>query len=336
MTDVRAAILRGTREAARLHRQFDMRARIEAEGGRIDVFGAIVRCGVILLFKPLDGLLGVYLSDPIPGILVTTHRPLGVQRFTGAHELGHTLLRHQPSLDDATILRRSPFAAHPDYARQELEADAFAAEFLLPRWLFAVHFRRQGWTGQSMMDPRNVYQLALRVGASYEATCWALLRHHVVGEETIQALLRVQPREIKKMLLRGYEPPNWWGDVWLLTDRDEGALIDGSRSDLFVLQLTEHSGAGYLWGFEEPNKAGFAIVRDEREGPDGTTVGGHVTRWITTRSQERQTGSLILTERQPWLPHDKPLMAFTVHYDLSGPEEEGWSQAERRRLREAA
>jgi hypothetical protein len=38
MTDVRAAILRGTHEAARLHHKFDMRARIEAGAGRIDVF----------------------------------------------------------------------------------------------------------------------------------------------------------------------------------------------------------------------------------------------------------------------------------------------------------
>lgn len=335
MIDKRGSILRGTREADRLHREFDMRARVEAEGGRIDVFGTIVRSRVALLFKPLDHLLGIFLHDP-PGILVTTRRPLSVQRFTGAHELGHFRLGHQPSLDDETILRRSPFAAYANYAQQELEADVFAAEFLLPKWLFATHFRRQGWTAQAMQEPRNVYQLALRVGASYEATCRALLRHRVITQDLLEALLNVQPREIKKTLLRGYEPPDWWCDVWLLTEHDEGTVIEGSRSDLFVLQLGEHSGSGFLWSFEQLDQTGFAIVRDERERSVRDTVGGHVTRWITARSSGRQRGKLALTERRPWLPSSEPLAAFAVQYDLTGPEEEGWSQAERRHLLEAA
>lgn len=46
MTDMRGAILKGSREAGRLHRRFDMRERIEQDGGRIDVFDTIVKCGV--------------------------------------------------------------------------------------------------------------------------------------------------------------------------------------------------------------------------------------------------------------------------------------------------
>ena len=166
MADARAAILRGKREAARIHRAFGMRERIEADGGRIDVFDTIVKSGVPLLFKPLDGLLGVYINDPMPGVMVTTKRGLSVQRFTGAHELGHCTFGHHPSLDDESILRRSPFGAAPDYEQQELEADAFATEFMLPNWLFAAHFKRQDWTAAMMSDPMIVYQLSLRAGAS--------------------------------------------------------------------------------------------------------------------------------------------------------------------------
>ncbi len=121
-----------------------------------------------------------------------------------------------------------------------MEADAFAAEFMLPPWLFAAHFRRQGWTPQMMVDPVTVYQLSLRVGASYEATCRSLMRPGVgvIRRGAVAALLRVKPREIKKALLVDYQPPDWWGDVWLLTPKDEGAVIEGSRSDLFVLRLT--------------------------------------------------------------------------------------------------
>ena len=338
MVDVRAAILRGKREAVRLHRAFGMRERVEAEGGRIDVFDTIVRSGVPLLFKPLDGLLGVFINEPMPGVMVTTKRSLSVQRFTGAHELGHCTLGHRPSLDDESILRRSPFNSAPDYEQQELEADAFATEFMLPPWLFAAHFQQHGWTPAMMTDPMTVYQLSLRIGASYEATCRSLMRPGVavIRRNTVDALLRIQPRAIKKALLGNYQPPDWRRDVWLLTEKDEGAVIEGSRTDLFVLKLTEHSGSGYVWTFDELNEAGFAVVRDEREGPAGETVGGHVTRSITARSEGPQQGRLALAERRPWLAEGAPFASFCVHYDLSGPEGEGISQAERRSLLEAA
>jgi len=338
MADVRRAILKGKREAARLHRDFSMRERIAEDGGRIDVFGTIVRCGVPLVFKPLDGLLGVFIDVPIPGVMVTTKRGLSVQRFTGAHELGHCRLGHSPSLDDESILRRSPFTAGPDYKQQELEADAFATEFMLPPWLFAAHFQRQGWTPAMMANPVIVYQLSLRTGASYEATCRSLMRHgvEVIKRRTLDTLLQVEPRAIKKMILGDYEPPDFRRDVWLLTAKDENTVIEGSRSDLFVLKLTEHSGAGYVWTFDELNEAGFAVVRDEREGEDGETVGGHVTRSITALSERQQYGSMVLAQRRPWLPDGTPLGTFCVHYDLTGPEDEGLSHAERRLLLEAA
>jgi hypothetical protein len=91
-----------------------------------------------------------------------------------------------------------------------------------------------------------------------------------------------------------------------------------------------------VWTFDELNKTGFAVVRDEREGTDGETIGGHVTRSITTRSEGQQTGRMVLGERRPWMPNSDPLEAFCVHYDLTGPEDEGLSHAERRLLLEAA
>lgn len=338
MADVRAAILKGKQAATRLHRDFGMRERIASVGGRVDVFDTVIGSGLPLLFRPLDGLLGVFVNDPMPGVMVTTKRPLSIQRFTGAHELGHYILGHKPSLDDDSMLRRSPFSAAPDYAQQELEADAFATEFLLPPWLFAEHFKRQGWSKDMMSDPAIVYQLSLRVGASYEATCRSLMRPgvRVINRRTLDNLLANQPRTIKAALLDGYQPPDMRRDVWLLTPSDEGAVIEGSRSDLFVLKLTEHSGSGYVWTFDELNEAGFAVVRDERNGPAGESVGGHVTRSITAASEQPQEGRMALSERRPWQKYGEPLTAFSVKYDLYGPEVEGYSHAERRRLLEAA
>ena len=338
MADYRAAILRGKQEAARLHRQLDIRTNVEQTGGRIDVFGTYLQCGVPLLFKPLDGLLGVFMDIPMPGVLITTRRPLSVQRFTGAHELGHFRLGHRPSLDDESMLRRSPFEIQSNYSQQELEADAFATEFMLPRWLFTMHINRQKWTPAMIQNPLIVYQLSLRVGASYEATCRSLARPGVqmIGRDTLRALLKVKPKEIKKRLLAGYTPKDWWGDVWLLTQDDEGCTIEGSRSDLFIIRMTEHSSAGYTWDFDEINKTGFAVVRDERVVVDGEEIGTFNTRQVVTQSSDRQSGDIVLSERRPWLADDQPLAVFRIHYGLSGPEEEGWSQAERRRFVEAA
>lgn len=338
MTDFRSAILKAKREATRLHRRFTMREQIEESGGRIDIFGTIVESGVPLIFRPLNGLLGVFMDLPRPGIMVTTKRSLSVQRFTGAHELGHCLLGHSPSLDDESILQRSQFVRRANEKQQELEANAFATEFMLPPWLFAAHFQRQGWTPAEMADPSTVYQLALRIGASYEATCRSLMRPgvQVIKRRTLDDLLGVQPRAIKKLVLGNYSPPDFIRDVWLLTAKDENAVIEGSRTDLFVLKLTEHSGAGYVWTFDELNKTGFAVVRDEREGVKGDSVGGHVTRLITTLSEGRQRGQMVLAERRPWMPESDPLGEFRVQYDLTGPEDEGLSHAERRLLMEVA
>ncbi|MGE5501922.1 MAG: ImmA/IrrE family metallo-endopeptidase, partial [Ignavibacteriales bacterium] len=144
MASRREEIHHGKKEAARLHRDLGIRSKIEGRGGRVDVFGAILDLDLPLLFRPLKGLLGAYLPGPYPGIMVTNQRPLQIQRFTGAHELGHAVMKHEGSLDDESILHRSPFG-RASYNFVELAADAFASAFLTPRWLLETHAALQGW-----------------------------------------------------------------------------------------------------------------------------------------------------------------------------------------------
>lgn len=333
--DYAGAVRAGTMAAARLHQTLDMRGMVEARGGSVDVFGAIQALDLPLLLRPLQGLLGAYLSDPAPGILVTTQRSMAIQRFTAAHELGHYAMKHLPSLDDESILRRMPMAGAPAEDFQEVEADAFAVGFMMPRWLIQWHAARQGWTVDDFRRPNRVYQLALRLGASYEATCWTLVRHRMIAAALARELQQTQPRELKVALLEDYRPQDYRGDVWLLTERDAGTHIDGSRNDLFVLRLKEHSGGGYLWNIEQLAASGFAVVRDATEAIDGDGIGGPVIRRVTATPEEGQRGSLQLDERRPWEP-DPPLSRLQLDFDLTGPEEEGLSRAERRRLLEAA
>lgn len=334
--------------AARLHQKLAWREDIEAHGGNVDVFDAIHKVDLPLLLRPLKGLLGAYLSEPAPGVLVTTLRPMSVQRFTAAHELGHFSMHHRPSLDDEGILRRMPLAGLPDVVRdgsheatgrppeiQEVEADAFAVEFMMPRWLVHWHATRQGWTSVGFRQPATVYQLALRLGASYEATCWTLVRHGLITQSTARQLLSAEPKEIKAGLLTPYRPSDYRSDVWLLTERDAGTRIDGSRKDLFVLRLEEHSGGGYLWDFDRLKASGFGIVRDEVESSDAEGIGGPVMRRVTAVTAEPYRGRLAFDERRPWEP-DEPIASIEVHVDLTGPEEEGLSRVERRSLLQAA
>jgi hypothetical protein len=115
----------------------------------------------------------------------------------------------------------------------------------------------------------------------------------------------------------------------------EDTVITGSRNDLFILRLPEHSGGGYLWDIDQLKETSFAVVRDEHEAVDPDGVGSNPTRRITIESHDRQAGALKLLERRPWQP-EKAANSFAVAYDLSGPEMEGYSRAERRRLLEAA
>ena len=285
------AVRNGSMAASRLHMQLGTQDSMREHGGSVDVFAAAFGLNLPLILKPLDGLLGVYIPEPTAGVLVTTARPLSIQRFTAAHELGHFRLDHLPSLDDESILRRMAMptvAAGPNM--QEVEANAFAVAFLMPRWLIAWHCQRQGWLGQDLAQPQIAYQLALRLGTSYEATSWTLERNSLISAAEGRALRDVQPREIKVDLLREYRPPDYRGDVWLLTERDAGTRIDGSRNDHFVLRLNEHCGGGYLWNIDQLQTSGFAIIRDGRETDDHEGVGGPVMRSVTAALEQAQRG----------------------------------------------
>jgi predicted secreted protein len=336
MVDSRAAILTGAKAAHTLHRDLGVKEQIERSGsGRIDVFGAIAKLGATLMFQPLDKLLGAYLPGEELGVLITTKRGLPVQRFTGAHELGHLYMRHEPSLDDENILRRSPFSTSGRLDRQEREADAFASMFLTPAWLLALTLERQQWTAQALSYPPCVYQLSLRIGTSYRATCHALERHKVITRNQCARLIDVEPKEIKKQLLTGYEPPDWRSDVWLLTEHDQDVLIEGGRNDLFVLRVRENSGAGYLWNFDQLRDAGFSLVEDDREEDNDQAIGGVLTRKVTARSEDRAQGQITLQETRPWLA-EAPLHELLLRYDLRGPESPGMWEPELRRVLQAA
>jgi hypothetical protein len=329
----RDAILEGAQAAARIHDQLKTRRNVEASGGGVDVFGALLALHVALLFRPLEGLLGACLPGPNPGVIISTQRPLRVQRFTGAHELGHVALGHEVSLDGLEILGRGPST---DRNEIELAADSFASAFLLPKWLLQMHARRQGWNRESMADPHAVYQLSLRAGASYEATCAALERYAIIDRLTRDRLVEKPRRAIKEELLDSFQVDDYRRDVWLLTERDEGLTLEGAPDDLFVLKLVENGGAGYLWTTAGLVEAGFAILRDQRHIPPAElAIGGPVQRELMARVLAPASGDFALELKRPWEGSGAAIGSLHVGYDLFG-KEVGMPRAMRRALARAA
>jgi Zn-dependent peptidase ImmA (M78 family) len=331
VADVRTAILRAAQAADRLHEEFGTAAATDGEEGRVDVFGMMARRELPVLFRPLDKLLGAYLNEGSPGVIITTKRQLPVQRWTAAHELGHAVLNHKPSLDQKDVLARSPFVDRESggYDLQEIQANAFASRLLTPDWLLAKHVRRQQWKPADLSKPDTVYQLSLRLGASYAATCHALMRSGALKQPGYEALLAVKPRDIKKRLVAPYVPGNWYGDAWVITERDDGFVLEGSRSDLVVINVLEHSGSGYLWRMQDLADVGLAVVSDGRaSNPDKDLIGGMVFRKVVAESQNGAAGSVHLEEVRPWLA-DEPLHALNLEVDFTGPLRAGLLRAQR-------
>lgn len=316
----RAAILNAVLEADRLHKEFDTKSRAEAGEGRIDVFGMLVNRDIPVMFKPLKGLLGAYIHAPDKGVMVTTQRQLRVQRFTAAHELGHEALGHEASFDAEEVLTRALFVTESGFDTREIQANAFATELLTPQWLIVHHMNRQGWTRENLTDPIVVYQLALRMGSSFSATCYALADCKGIDRPTCERLLKIKPKVIKQSLVKPYEPATWYGDVWLVTERDNGMVLEGSRSDLVVLRFHEHASSGYVWQFGELADAGLAIREDGRAGASGKQhIGGVVFRTVIAEAEDGAAGRVRLREVRPWQAAGEPIQSLELDINLSGP-----------------
>lgn len=109
-------------------------AAFRIAGPPVDVFGLALRLGVQVMQVPRPGWCGALdASSGNAHVWLDEGDALVRKRFTLAHELGH-LMMHDLSL------------AYRDTARQvgnlkEIEANRFAADLLMPRWLVIPYYR---------------------------------------------------------------------------------------------------------------------------------------------------------------------------------------------------
>jgi predicted secreted protein len=321
MTIRREAILTGTVKAAELHAKLGLREELIAGDRPVDVLAALRELGLIVLFRPLKGLLGAYLPTAMsPGVLITTQRDMHAQRLTAAHELGHHALRHKTASldDDVGFISREEGNRH---SYTEIEADAFAFEFLLPKWLLVAHAKRHSWGKNDLASPDNVYQLSLRLGVSYSAACWALASNDLIDRDVVNRLTQIPPKVCKQRVIPDFHPETWRNDVWLLSQADGGARIVGSPNDFLVFLLEEHVAGGYVWDVGMLTANGLEIQKDEREEKDSKLIGGEIVRRVVAHGSGKRR--VRLEERRPWDKDAPALNKLEFELDLYGGEKEG-------------
>lgn len=329
---VRNARLQGSAEGHRVLAMMEARERIARTDGQIDVFGTLADLDIFVMFKPLDGLLGAFLKREYPGVLISTKRPYSVQRFTGAHELGHAVLNHEPSLDSPGVIRRASLGLLPPgrgnfrLHLQEIEADAFASEFLTPKWLLVHHAKAQGWNVSNLAEPEVAYQLALRCGCSYEATLRSLARNGLISDAQVNQALKVQPKALKAHLRGEVEWVDPWSDVWRVRERDLGHSIPAAAGDTVRLELLQHSAGGYLWQVEALDGQ-LPLLGEDVQVPEGA-IGAPARRLWWLRADGGGPAKVTLVERRPWETEGKPVeLQFNIR-----PKETGLSRANRAKL----
>ncbi len=293
MTRRRDELLKATREAASILARFPVGHRAS-----FDVVGASTELGLPLLFRPLKRLWGAFIAvdDGLFGAIVTTAVDLPVQRFTLAHELGHYVLGHGTSLDDNQTISFAGRLSPRSHPIEERAADTFASELLAPRRLMLAAAQRHGWTKDALAEPVNVYQMALRLGVSFQAACWGLASQRVISRERASDLQGHPVKSLKRALAPAALITNAWANVWRITPADTGSLIEAGPDDLFAMHLSDQASAGFLWELVDP---GVSRVVDEVTDV-GTSYGSPASRIMLLKFDQLGVHRLTFEHRRPW------------------------------------
>lgn len=297
-------LLEASKKAARIHTEAGSQQRADSGYARVNPVALAEQAGVTVMAKPLDKLLGAFVREGRPGILLNSERPIGMVHMTCAHELGHYHLGHVTTADEHLAYGNSS-------ADIEQEANYFAYTLLAPKWLVNRAIRTKGWDLNSLFNADVVYQMSLRLGVSFTGMVWGLSRMKYLSPQVAMAMSKIPPKELKnKALPAGVEMPAL-SDVWMLDERDKDWVIEPRSTDRFIVRLPSHATAGYLWSAEELASEGFTlkpVTIDARDKPPRTgppKVGGeaHDLYMLDHRFEDpaqRGRTSAKLQESQPW------------------------------------
>lgn len=287
-----------------------------------DIIGEVADRNIPLLFRPLEKLWGAFIAvdDHAPGIIVTTSLGLPAQRFTLAHELGHLLLAHGSSLDETIGFagRNGP----PSKPHQEVAADTFALELLGAKRLLMDASERHGWTANRLHAPDNIYQLSLRLGIPYTATCWALVTSNVLTHKDAIGLQAKSLKDLKRALAPAELLKDPEADVWTLTEADAGTFLEAGQNDLFAVQVQDHASAGFIWRLVDA-KDDVGTVAEEDRIPSHA-YGIPPSRTVYVKFASPGVHQLVFEHVRPW--SGATLDRIEIAIDDHGKEREGHSR----------
>ena len=158
----------------------------------VPVFALIVQFGVEVRFTALGALAGALLlgDGHPPGILVNSDQPFERQRFSAAHELGHLLLGHFPKSGSfPSFLGRR-------FEPEELDADAFASEMLIPTDILSERVKD---LRDRPLD-ESVFLLAKNFAVSFQAMTLRLAKLGALRPEEQRKLGATKPSDIARRL----------------------------------------------------------------------------------------------------------------------------------------
>lgn len=302
---MRDQLLNAAKRAGEVLDNAEAKQRIKEGYTRIDPIAIAEGDGVPVMVRPLERLLGAFLRpQSSPGILVNSQRPIGMVHLTCAHELGHYFLGHDTKTDEDLEYDNSGL---PD----ERAANEFAYRLLMPRWLVINIMNHKGWNLHDLEHADIVYQLSLRLGVSYTAMVWTLSRLKLLKEGVASSISRSSPKSLKKAASpTGVHTPQQ-GDVWVLDVRDKDFVIEPRTTDLFILKLPNHAGAGYIWTADAAANEGFKIkpvvvdVSALAKPMEPVVVGNEENMQYLLEPSDsvfhsKEVLPLLLSERQPW------------------------------------
>lgn len=219
-----------------------------AKKGLSDIFDILSETG-FLIRKPLDieGLSGfiTYFENRFV-VYLNSNFTLGHERYTGAHELYHIIYNKD-------ILKKEKVYIDKDkYEEEDIKADIFAAEFLMPEDYVKKVFYKNINADIDSVQPKDIIKMHNYFKVSYKAMLKRLVQLNLCSWEKYSKLLEIASLENKDQLQT-------------LT-KEEGFNIDlivPSKANYIPREYLAYTKANYESGkisYEEYEKAlSFAI-----------------------------------------------------------------------------
>jgi predicted secreted protein len=202
----------------------------------------------------------------------------------------------------------------------EVEAQAFAGEFLMPLQLVNYTLRTMGLNYRHPeLAPLDVYKLALQLGVSYRAAVTQLVNHKKLSRTVGRKFTKMSPLAIKTHV-GGVKPEFSWADVWILDEAQEGREFTPTLRDEIHVELPETPSTGYIWEILDPAHEVLTLASDLFEPLDGEeAIGSDGERHFLFRVAEAGVGQLRFEKRRPWLDSNQPVARFEATISATAP-----------------